>query len=523
MSPNIAEEEFYLFNFLVTGEIGAWNFSNYEYEIGRFGEYSTPAIIERFKPLTATAIEELKTLPALFAYEGETEKVKVGYIRKIVDRSNSVLIEYEFELGIPEIPFSKLIDHKVRLDIRKWEMNRTHWAVKDGNLFEILFVAGLIDEQFISPQIWLKDIHFKVALSFPGEKRDYVNKVATELKKQLPRGSVFYDKDFTAQLAVPNSDVLLQKVYKENSDLVVVFLCEEYQRKEWCGLERRVIREHIKNRNYHSVMFMRFDNSQIEGVISSDGYIDLNDYRPNKAARFILERIKLNEATSNTIRKGEDYSKGFLENQPSVKGVVLETFCINPSKCDYKEYVFDSSKPFWIEEDTGFVTYHKGGITVYGKNFPSWEEAKEYKAFLDQNHNHSSFSNKSIHKIYFERLRNEKCPNYPNFYFSVSNHTSNHIVLKAIETEVVEVVPLASIGESHSLPSAVTYKIEIEPHRGKSYLSLIPNLKIEAGDAIGFDLFLIPKFMVGSHSWLMKFKIFHSDGEIETDYFSLIM
>jgi hypothetical protein len=29
------------------------------------------------------------------------------------------------------------------------EMNRTHWAVKDEDLFEILFKAGLVDQTFL--------------------------------------------------------------------------------------------------------------------------------------------------------------------------------------------------------------------------------------------------------------------------------------------------------------------------------------------------------------------------------------
>ena len=32
------------------------------------------------------------------------------------------------------------------LDIRDWEMNRTHWAVKDENLFERLVAAGVLNQ-----------------------------------------------------------------------------------------------------------------------------------------------------------------------------------------------------------------------------------------------------------------------------------------------------------------------------------------------------------------------------------------
>ncbi len=129
-----------MFNFLVTGKSNAWELPAYEYDRGRFGEYSSPAVMQEFKCLDATAIEELKSFPALFAYEGETHSVRVGYLRRIKERVSSVLIEYEFEEGIPEIPFSKISELKIRLDIQKWEMGRTHWAVKErGSLRDLVF------------------------------------------------------------------------------------------------------------------------------------------------------------------------------------------------------------------------------------------------------------------------------------------------------------------------------------------------------------------------------------------------
>ena len=151
-----------------------------------------------------------------------------------------MLIEYEFEDGIPELPFSKLADLRIQLDIRQWEMSRTHWVIKDEDLFEILYSAELIDESFSSSSGQpgrVEEMRFKVALSFPGERREYVNAVAEELKRRLPRGSVFYDKEFTAQLARPNLDTFLQKIYLNNSDLVVVFLCVDYEKKEWMRVE----------------------------------------------------------------------------------------------------------------------------------------------------------------------------------------------------------------------------------------------------------------------------------------------
>ena len=137
----------------------------------------------------------------------------------------------------------------------------------------------------------LDELHFKVAMSFPGERRQYVSEVVDELRPNFAEDSVFYDYDYQAQLARPNLDVLLQDIYKNRSDLIVVFLCEKYAEKQWCGLEWRAIRDLIKSKLDDQLMLVRFDDALIEGVFSLDGYIDARVHEPKRLAEFILQRV----------------------------------------------------------------------------------------------------------------------------------------------------------------------------------------------------------------------------------------
>jgi len=73
---------------------------------------------------------------------------------------------------------------------------------------------------------------FRVALSFPGEKREFVEKVARFLIEAFSKDQIFYDKNFEAELARPDLDTYLQEIYHNNSELIVVFLCAEYEKKE---------------------------------------------------------------------------------------------------------------------------------------------------------------------------------------------------------------------------------------------------------------------------------------------------
>lgn len=139
----------------------------------------------------------------------------------------------------------------------------------------------------------VEDIKFKVALSFPGEKRGYVSTVVEVLRDKIGDDKIFYDYDYQSQLARPNLDTMLQNIYRNNSNLIVVFLCEEYVNKQWCGLEWRAIREIIKSKEDNKVMFIRFDNAHVDGVLSIDGYIDANHFSENEIAQFIVERTAL--------------------------------------------------------------------------------------------------------------------------------------------------------------------------------------------------------------------------------------
>lgn len=137
----------------------------------------------------------------------------------------------------------------------------------------------------------LSALRFKVAMSFPGERRQYVSATVAALRPHLPADSIFYDYDYQAQLAKPNLDVLLQDVYRNKADLVVIFLCKEYAEKQWCGLEWRAIRDLIKHKSDDQIMFVRFDDAPVQGVLSLDGYVDARVFSPDKLAEFILQRV----------------------------------------------------------------------------------------------------------------------------------------------------------------------------------------------------------------------------------------
>jgi len=151
---------------------------------------------------------------------------------------------------------------------------------------------------------------FRVALSFPGEQRRFVKDVADFLAEKLGRKSVFYDKYYESELARPDLDVYLQQIYNRDSELVVIFLCAEYEKKEWCGLEWRAIRELIKHKRGHEIMPIRFDQTEIPGLFSTDGYVSVDGRTPQEIGELILQR-----ASGDNSSNVEPNSKQ-IEDQP---------------------------------------------------------------------------------------------------------------------------------------------------------------------------------------------------------------
>ncbi|WP_421314719.1 TIR domain-containing protein [Aeromonas veronii] len=287
-----------MYNLLISGNDTAWDLPAYEFHRTRYLEYTIDSIREAHGDLSTKVVADLKSYPALFMYEQYEKNAQVGYIRDIKERGNSLYIEYEFDPDIEPIPGEKIAELAATLQIEEYrgEQYRTHWAIKSVDLLGLLNTHGLVSPELENeggPVGRLEEMKFKVAFSFPGELREYVEQVSNAVKFVLPAGSVFYDNDFVAQLARPNLDTLLQTVYLKNSDLIVVFLSSDYEKKMWCGIEWRAVRSFINSRNDETVMFFRADDASIPGVFAHDGYVDMAKFPPEQGAKFVLERVRL--------------------------------------------------------------------------------------------------------------------------------------------------------------------------------------------------------------------------------------
>ena len=114
-------------------------------------EYTSDALREHYSELSEDTITDLKRLPALFAHERDNRKdARLGWITSIQTRPHEIRFGCEFEESFPAIPWEQIDALEWDLGIRSSELNRTHWALTDIDLFPVLVKDGLLSGEALS-------------------------------------------------------------------------------------------------------------------------------------------------------------------------------------------------------------------------------------------------------------------------------------------------------------------------------------------------------------------------------------
>lgn len=150
-----------MFNLLVSYSEDSWKSSPIEFEKSRVAvEYTTDEISERYKALTPEAIEELKTFPSLFVTENEQTESRIGRITNVKIRGSTIVISFEFDPIFPALPIGAIEAIRKEIDLGAWELSRTHWAIKDEPIIEILKKYGYITQQQADASLQLQPPKF---------------------------------------------------------------------------------------------------------------------------------------------------------------------------------------------------------------------------------------------------------------------------------------------------------------------------------------------------------------------------
>lgn len=136
----------------------------------------------------------------------------------------------------------------------------------------------------------MSELKFHVALSFAGEDRKYVEKVAKELRENDV--SLFYDKFDEVSLWGKDLYTYLRDIYQNKAYFTVIFISEHYKKKRWTNHERESAQARAFSESREYILPAKFDDTEIPGILPTTGYIKLDKISPKEFASLIIEKLK---------------------------------------------------------------------------------------------------------------------------------------------------------------------------------------------------------------------------------------
>ena len=132
-----------MFNLLV--KAGGWDSSgNDSIDRDRLFEYTAQHLISRFEAsgeIDVVALRDLPTLlmPETWKYFGDDQHARVVSISDVQIHHDLVSIAYVFDVEIPPLENDTIVEQlSGKWGLGRFETTRTHWAIKDGDLFRSL-------------------------------------------------------------------------------------------------------------------------------------------------------------------------------------------------------------------------------------------------------------------------------------------------------------------------------------------------------------------------------------------------
>jgi hypothetical protein len=149
-----------------------------------------------------------------------------------------------------------------------------------------------------SQKLEFMDFKYDVTFSFAGEDRNFVEQVASFLKKNDIK--VFYDRFEETALWGKDLGVHFEYIYRKSAKYCVVFISKHYKEKLWTRYEvKNALSRAIENDEGY-ILPARFDDTEIDGIRPTIGYLDLRKLNPQEFGKLIVAKIK-NETSNESV------------------------------------------------------------------------------------------------------------------------------------------------------------------------------------------------------------------------------
>lgn len=145
-----------MFSLIMSGNVEEWRFpvgyqGRQTFSLSRFLEYTDDEIVSRFQPVTDASLHGLASLPTVFMSELAQDRIsndsyvelRVGHVSNLSIFNQDIYYDFTIDwvYGRYLVPDRKLIEQAFGLG--RWEISRTHWAIKQRDLGTVLASIGI--------------------------------------------------------------------------------------------------------------------------------------------------------------------------------------------------------------------------------------------------------------------------------------------------------------------------------------------------------------------------------------------
>ena len=235
----------------------------------------------------------------------------------------------------------------------------------------------------------VEELEYDVGLSFAGEQRDYVRRVAEDLQYRGLR--VFYDENEEDKLWGKNLLDYLSELYLKKCRYCIIFASAEYAAKMWPNLERQSAQARDITGAGGYIFPVRFDDTEIPGLLPTICYQDARKKSPEQIAGLFSQTI--GQATPARIEfailstgaqfdpltlKMPGYNKMWPQERASLLTTVKVVFDAGERPCAQLTIVARDSEGDSVGEYSGWFT--DSGIRDTVADLPN--QLAEKKAFV---------------------------------------------------------------------------------------------------------------------------------------------
>lgn len=127
-----------MFNLIVSG--GLESDRRGSIMAGRVLEHTSEPLSQQFMPGGELDISAILELPTVLMEEGIADEVAyLGWLTRVQKRDREYLLQYTVDPDIPRLNNADIHALASELQIDDFEFHRNHWAIKDVDLFQVLY------------------------------------------------------------------------------------------------------------------------------------------------------------------------------------------------------------------------------------------------------------------------------------------------------------------------------------------------------------------------------------------------